>query len=54
MVLVGQVGVLVVHVLAGVDVEVILLFVLDFKQVLLDEMIVLSEICSNDWLVVVG
>ena len=41
--LVGQVLVLVAHVLAGVDVEVLLLIVLNFEWILLNELLILSQ-----------
>ena len=44
----------VVHVLAGVDVEVFLLLVLDFEEVSLDAARVLSQECTDDWVVVLG
>ena len=47
-VLVPKILVRVVHVLAGIDVEVLLLGVLDLEHVSLDVVRVLSEICAND------
>jgi hypothetical protein len=54
MVLVTEVSVLVVHVLAGVDVEVLLLFISDFEDVFLDVSRVLTEESSYDWVIALG
>ena len=54
MVLVGQISVRVVHVLAGVNVEVILLLILDVEEISHDVILVLSEESSNNWVVPLG
>lgn len=53
-VFVTDVHVPVAHVLAGVDVEVLLLLVLDVEEVLLDEPLVLSQVRVHRWSVVVS
>ena len=49
MILVSEILVRVVHVFTGVDVEVLLLGVLDFKHVSLHVSRVLSEIGTKHW-----
>ena len=46
---VSEVSVRVVHVLTGIDVEVFLLLVLDFMDVSLNTVAVLSEVSTNGW-----
>ena len=48
-VLVSQVLVAVSHVLAGVDVEELLLLVLDVEKVALNLALVLSQVGSHNW-----
>ena len=51
--LVWKFSVGVVHVLTGVDVEVLLLHVTDLERVVLDAVLVLSEESSDNWVAVV-
>lgn len=54
MILVSKILVRVVHVLAGIDVEVLLLGVLDLEEVSLNVGGILSEVSSEKWSVVAG
>ena len=49
MVLVTNGLVAVVHILAGIDVEILLLIVLNVEHISLDLVMILSEICTQSW-----
>ena len=50
-VLISEILVIVVHVLAGVNVEVLLLGILDFEEISLNSFGVLSKVCTHNWAV---
>jgi len=50
-VLISKVLVIVVHVLAGVNVEVLLLGIVDFEEFSLDGTAILSKVSTNNWTV---
>lgn len=51
MILVGEILVRVFHVLAGINVEVLLLLILDLEEVSLNAILVLSHIGTHNWTV---